>query len=611
MAEVKAPAVAHYEIADSTLLADTPAIRPMAMTDAQRAAAWLMMRTYLEQRLSQLRNWRLSWWRYWAKLAENILPERYHWLITPNTMSRGGPINTAILDTTPIDAVNVCAAGMVSGLTNPARPWFRFAVKVKGFVLDQAAKEWLEEVQRRVYAVLASSNFYDAMAQMFKDLIVFGTAPVLIYEHPENVIHCQNPCAGEYYLGVGGDFTNNVFARTFVQTVMQMVDMFGLDNCPNEVQLKWKQPASNLETEYVIGHMIEPNFEVNNPGGGRAFGRVAGGFAYREYYWLVGQNTAKPLSVRGFHSKPHIAPRWKTTSNDAYGRSPGMDALGDIVQLHVMTRRLNEAIEKMVRPPMIAHPSLRNEPASTLPGKITYTAEIEKGGMKPMYQFDPRIDAMMKLIEQIQQRVRVRFFNDRFLAISSMEGVQPRNEFELDMRRMENMQVLGPVVEKFENEGASEALRRVVDIMTRKNLLPPRPQSLKPVEVEIEFDSMYSIAQRAAQTATMERTMQMVGKLEALYPGIKNKIKPGKYVDNYGEMLAFPADVMNDEDEFNKITAAQQQQQQQKDAVDTAAAAAPIAADTAKTLSEVDTGQGLSALEMMLGTQQAPQAGLQ
>jgi hypothetical protein len=29
---------------------------------------------------------RLSWWEHWAKLAEAILPRRYHWLIVPNTM---------------------------------------------------------------------------------------------------------------------------------------------------------------------------------------------------------------------------------------------------------------------------------------------------------------------------------------------------------------------------------------------------------------------------------------------------------------------------------------------------------------------------------------------
>jgi hypothetical protein len=41
------------------------------------------------------------------------------------------------------------------------------------------------------------------------------------------------------------------------------------------------------------------------------------------------------LEVRGFREKPFVAPRWNVESNDAYGRSPGMDALGDVIQIQV------------------------------------------------------------------------------------------------------------------------------------------------------------------------------------------------------------------------------------------------------------------------------------
>lgn len=52
--------------------------------------------------------------------------------------------------------------------------------------------------------------------------------------------------------------------------------------------------------------------------------------------------------------------------------------------------------------------------------------------------------------------------------------------------------------------------------------------------------------------------------------------------------------------------ARQQTQQVQQATGGYRAAVAPVAADTAKTLSETDTGQGLSALQVMLGQQLAP-----
>lgn len=604
------PGAAVYEDADPSLLAATPAIARPQKVDGAKTAQWADMRLYMENRLAALRNWRLSWWEYWARLAENILPRRYHWLIVANSMSRGLPINQAILDTTPMDAVNVCAAGMMSGLTNPARPWFKLKVGVENLVLDYEGQVWLDEVERRVYTVLSGSNFYESMSQMYEDLVVFGTAPVIIYEDKQDIIRLFNPCAGEYYLAVGSDFRHNALYRTFVLTVTQMVNMFGLDNCPDTIRTLWEQKGASLEQESIVAHCIEPNFAAAMPGQDDRLGVVAGGFTWREYYWLWGNSSAKPMSVRGFRDPPFVAPCWKRTSNDAYGRSPGMDALGDIVQLHVMTRRLSEAIEKMVRPPMQADAKLRNEPSSTLPGKITYVADVEKGGMRPIYEIDPKIEGMIKLLNELQGKVRTRFFNDQFLMISQMEGVQPRNELEIAERRGEKLQVLGPVVESQQGE-LSKILRRVVSIMERRKLLPLKPKSLQAVPIEIEYISMFSLAQKAAQTATMERVIGMAGKMEEMWPGTKQNINADKFIRTYGDMLAYPSDSWHSEDEIKAMRQADQQKQQQDQAANAATNIAPVAADTAKTLSDTDTGGGLSALQVMLGQQSPPQIGMQ
>lgn len=52
-------------------------------------------------------------------------------------------------------------------------------------------------------------------------------------------------------------------------------------------------------------------------------------------------------------------------------------------------RRKVEFIEKLVRPPMMADPELKNEPASIMPGMITYT---RNGGalFRPAFMVFPR-----------------------------------------------------------------------------------------------------------------------------------------------------------------------------------------------------------------------------
>jgi hypothetical protein len=594
---------AHYELAGDALLARAPALAKQKWYD--QSGGWEELRLQLEARLYGLRNWRLSWWQHWARLAEAILPRRYHWLIVPNTMTRGLAINQAIKDPTGAQAVSVCVAGMRSGLMSSSRPWFKIGAGLAGRKLDRAAELWFEDVNDRVYRILAGSNYYNAGTQMFEDLVVFGTAPKLLYEDRVSVIRCYNPCAGEYYLGAGFDGRINSFYRTFVLTALQCVQMFGLDRCSGQLRGLWEQKGASLETEVIVAHAIEPNFSLQMPGTSANLGVIPGGFPYREYYWEWGKYSPQPLSVRGFRDKPFIAPRWTTVSNDAYGRSVGMDALPDILQLHMMTMRQAEGIEKMLRPPLLASLGLKNQPSSILPGKVTYVEDVNKG-MKSIYDVRFDIEHMTALIDKIEARIEKWFFNDAFMMMDNLEGVQPRNEMEIAERRGEKLQRLGPVVENVEQELADD-IRRVVNIMARRRLLPPMPPSLSGIPLEIEFDSMIRIAQRAAETAVMERALTVVTNLRQAYPDQhpEDNIDIDAAVRRYLDRSNFPKECLRSEDEVQQVRAgrakAMAEQARQAQAMQAVTHAAPAAASAAKTASEIDTGGMLNALQMMSG----------
>lgn len=602
-------AFAHYEIADDSLLARAPALLKqswLASDDSQRQKNWEDLRLQLEARLYGLRNWRLSWWEHWAKLAEAILPRRYHWLIVPNTMTRGLAINQAIKDPTGAQAVRVCTAGLRSGIMSSSRPWGKIKPGLRNFKPDQAAKEWFEDTNDRIMRVFAGSNYYQCGTQMFEDLTVFGTAPKLMYEDRQTIIRCQNPCAGEYYLGLGSDGRRNTFYRTFVQTVAQCVMMFGLQNCSQNVQTLWELKGSALETEVIIAHAIEPNFSLQMPGmGDKDLGVVPGNFTYREYYWEWGVSTARPCSVRGFRDKPFIAPVWAETSNDAYGRSPGMDALPDILQLHLMTVRQAEAIDKGVRPPLLADSALKNQPSSILPGRVTYVPDVSKG-MKAIFEMKLDLQHMTALIEKIEKRVEKWFFNDLFLMMENIPGVQPRNEMDIAERRGEKMQVLGPVVEGITSELAGD-WRRAYAIMSRRGLIRPKPDSLQGIPLDIEFDSMVTVAQRAAETASMERGMTVITSVDKQYPDkhVADNVNIDKWARSYLEKSNFPASDMNGEDEVKQIRDGRAKANAQAAAKAQAAQAMthtlPAVAGAAKTASEIDTGGALNALQVAQG----------
>ncbi len=591
-------AVAFFEDANASLLAKTPAIIPWKTWTSNQD--WEDFRSYLEVQLWGLRQWRTPWWMHWGEIAAEMLPRRYFWVVTPNNMTRGLPINQNVVDSTATQAISICAAGMMDGLCSPTKIWFKLDAP-EGYDIDEAGKLWLNEFQRRIYEVLAGSNYYDRKHQYYEDQITFGTAPMLIYEDRDRIIDCQVPCAGEYFGACANNNSIETFNREFVLTVRAIVQRFGPDRVQGtDVGELWN--SKQLNTEFIVAHSIEPNFAADQWGQKKNLGVIPGGFAYREAYWLRGMSSPQPLQVKGYREKPFMYAPWTQRSNDPYGRGLGMDALPDVRQLNRLTERIAEAVDKGIRPSMLADMSMKNEPASTLPNKVTYVPNLaQNGGMKAMYEPDPRfIEFADKIVERLQGRVEKWFCNDVFLMISQMEGVQPRNELELTERRGEKLLRLGPVIERNLREDQI-GLQRVVSIMNRRGLVPVRPQSMQNVPIQVKFVSKLALIQQAAKTAGMERTMVMAGRMEAAMPGVLDNINSDKFIRDYGEAVEYPPEDWNDPATMKALRQQRTTAQQAANQAHLAEKVTPAMASAAQNLSQTDTGGGVSALQAIVG----------
>ena len=294
-----------------------------------------------------------------------------------------------------------------------------------------------------------------------------------------------------------------------------------------------------------------------------------------------------------------MCPRWDVVSNDAYGRSPGMDALGDIKQLQQETRRKAQAIDKMVNPPMIADVQLKNQPASTIPGGWTYVAGLDnqRVGAKPLYTVMPPIAEMKQDIAEVQSRIKITFHNDLFTGITDLQTV--RTATEIDARREEKMVLLGPVLERIIGEGLSKAIDRVWGIMERGRLLPPAPQELgtQPAHIQVDYISMLALAQRGLATAGIEKLWGFAGNLAAARPGVLDNLDEDETIDEYADALGVSPKLLRD----RRIVAQMRAQQAQQAQAQQAMQAGSAAVQGAQTLSQTDVGGGQNALQLMLG----------
>jgi len=494
------------------------------------------LRRYLDRRMASLRNERLSWWNHWQELSDYIMPRRGRFLLSPNQANLGDPRNQKIIDSTGTLAARTLASGMMAGLTSPARPWFRLTLPPQG--PQQGAQpglgdlpqvqDWLDDVATAMMQVFAKSNFYNALAVVYEELGVFGTAAMLILEYPDDVIRCHTLTAGEYFLANSERQAVNTLYREFTQTVGQVVAKFGLEACSATVRSLYQ--CGQVDKEVMVGHAIEPEDAPVDPD---QFWTLK---PWRSVYWELGSGYTHILDVRGFNEFPVCAPRWSLVGNDVYGRSPGMDALGDIRALQIEQKRKAQAIEKMVNPPMLADAALKNQPASLLPGGVTYLPGGGTGvGFRPVYEINPPLDGLVQDIQGVQDRISKAFYADLWLMISQLDDV--RTAAEIAARREEKLIMLGPVLERLHAELLNPAIRRVFAIMARDQMLPPLPPGVDWDRIKVDYVSPLAQAQKAAALGGIERLLGFVGQIAPLCPDAADNVDADAAVRDYAAML--------------------------------------------------------------------------
>jgi hypothetical protein len=541
----------------------------------------------LSRRKAALEEERRGYLAHWQDLSDVILPRRGRAMINSQLdTSRGAKKNQRIIDSTGTIAARICASGLMSGITSPARPWFRLSLPDPKLADYAPVKLWLDEVRKRMLRVMAKSNFYNAFATLYEELSVFGTAVNLILEDDSDVIRCYPLTAGDYLIAHDHRLTVDTLYRDFTMTVAGMVAKFGLENCSEQVQQRYRD--GQLDEEHRVCHAIEPNDK-------RVIGFVDNGnMPYRSVYWEQGCDWA--LSISGFKERPFQAARWHLAGAETYGRSPGMDALPFVRQLQFEQKQKAQGIAKQVNPPMIANVQMKNQEMSVLPGGITYTPNnSSQAGFAPAYQVNIQLGELRADIEDIRNQINQAFFADLFLMISQLDDV--RSATEIIERKQEKLLMLGPVLERLHDELLDPAIDRIFNIMLANGLLPEPPQELRGQALDIDYISTLAQAQKAAETGSIERIASFVGNLAGAKPEVIDKIDFDAAVDEYGDALGISPRIVLGSDQVQQTRAARAQAMQQQQAM----MATQQAIQGAKTLSETKLGGDGSALDRVAG----------
>ena len=543
--------------------------------------------------------------QHWMDLNDYIQPRSSRFFVTQK--NRVALRNTKINDGTATLALRALSAGMMSGVTNPARPWFQLRAVDSSLNEKHSVQVYLDKVRERIAEVFLKSNLYTTLPSVYSDLGCYGTSAFEIVEDPITGIRCYSWPIGSYTLGLSDRLAVDSTFREANMTAHQIASRFGIENCSQKIQSAIRN--RNLDYNYTVMHALVPNPE-HDPSRLESLNKK-----YRSYWWETSSQQDEWLRVSGFDSFPAISPRWQVLGEDTYGISPGMEALGDVMALQLEQKRKIQIIEKYVNPPLQAPTGLRNAGAVTnLPGGITWV-DVMSGqqGIAPAYQTNLQgLQFLTADIQEIHQRIDSIFYKDLFLMIANDErsGVTAT---EIAARQEEKLLALGPVYLRINDELLDAILERTIDILTQKSIpywtgmingdppLPAPPPELAGAQLNFEYISTMAQAMKAVGVASIERTMTFAGSLGQAFPGILDNFDSDKVLRTYVLMNGTPPDLLLDEE---KVLAIRQQHIADQKAQQ-ALQAANSGADTAQKLANSPLSDN-NALTQLMGRVSQP-----
>ena len=534
-----------------------------------------------------------SWKSDYITISDYILPRRGRFLTSD--VNKGGKTNNKIINNSGTNALRTLSAGMMAGLTSPARPWFRLTTDVT-LMDNTAVKEWLFDVQRILLTVFAKSNLYKALPVLYTELGGFGTGCMVIDEDFDDVIRCTTHTAGSYRLATNKNGFADTMYRDVPMTVQQIVEKFGLDKCSANVKALYN--AQSLDKYIDVVHVIEPrkvrDHNLATPDQ----------MPIASLWYEKANNEGNFLRESGYEDNPLVAPRWLVDSSDVYGTGPGHDTKGEIKALQIKEREKAKAVAKMGNPPMTGPPGMKDAPASVLPGHITYV-DVRQGqeGFRPAYQIQARIDGYIADIQESERRISRGFYEDLFLMITQSDRRQI-TATEISERKEEKLLMLGPVVERVEDEGLDIVIDRTFNIALRNGLIPPAPEELQGQNLKVEYISILAQAQKAVATSGIERFAGYVESVAGIQlasgqePSALDKFDVDQSIDEYGESLGVSPKIIRSDDVVDDMRGARQRQAQAKQMADSIAQTAAVGKD----LSQTDT-EGKNALTDIINNQ--------
>lgn len=503
-------------------------------------------------RLNHMMSDRTSLDSVFDEIASYVHPQRWDFLVTREESDRKRTAH--IYNGIGFRVVENLASGIWGTMTNSANKWFSLGPLNQRLSRDYQVQQWFENATSILMSEFSQGGqrFYTILMDLFKDLVSFGTAVLMIEEDEKNkevyyrCLHLKECFIDENYRG-----DVDTLFRKFQLTARQALQLYGEKLSKEIIECANKDPQKKFE----FVHAVMPQ-DDHQPGlmldvRGKPFSSIC-----------VEYNSRNVVSREGYWEFPYVVARWSRASKGLYGDSPAMLALPDIKMINAMGKTTIIGAEKAVDPTLLApdKDSIGRGGIRTTPGGIIYGGMGENGQrLYDVLNTGSNAGLGIELQNMVSENIKEAFY---WSLLNTLQ--QPGMTLgEFMGRRDENIRMMGPVLGRNASEVLHPIIIRSFNIAFRQGKFPPLPDILKEdPNFKIEYISPFAQAQKAGEGASIMRLMESISPFVGLDRNIIDAINVDKAVRILREAYGAPVEILRDEDEIEQIRAAKQEEMQ-------------------------------------------------
>jgi hypothetical protein len=232
---------------------------------------------------------------------------------------------------------------------------------------------------------------------------------------------------------------------------------------------------------------------------------------------------------------------------------------------------------------------MKNQDINRLPGGVTYRDPTAGGGIKSLWEVNLNLQYLLEDIRDVRDRINGSFFADLFMMIANDNNPQ-MTATEVAERHEEKMLMLGPVLERLDNELLYPLIETTFTHMLEAGIVPPAPPDMQGQGLSVEFISVLAQAQRAIGTNSVDRFVQSLGTVAQMKPEVLDNFDPDQWAETYSDMLGVDPKLIVGSQQVAIVRQARAKAQ----AAQAQAAAMQQQSQTAKNLGQTPTQGGSS-----------------